>query len=153
MTVYVVSKMANAVSYNFYERHNTSNNRNDATGDLPMIKHKVVIKGGAGIPSLDSGLGERTKTPDGMILYTADGIVTPISDSDYEMLKDHHVFKQHVAGGLLEVVRNDITDNNKAIRKVAATMNEDPFGLMTAEKLKSRVKVTSRRMDEEENRL
>lgn len=151
MTVYVLSKMAGAVSYNFYEQHNKSANRNDASGEIPHIRKSVVIHGGAGIPSLTSGLGERTKTDDGHILYTAAGAVTPISDADYEELKNHFIFQKHIEGGMIKIVNRDITGNHNAIAKEAASMSEDPLGLMTKDKLKQKIKVSSKLMKQEDD--
>ena len=68
MTKYVLSTMTNSVSYAIWGN----------VGDLPVMRQKVTIKGGAGLPSISSGFGEVSKDGEGSPLWTADGVITPI---------------------------------------------------------------------------
>lgn len=133
MSKYILSKMVHDVAYTFYA----------GEGLNPVAIHKVRIHGGASIPSESSGLGEMSRDAEGRPLWTANGVVTTISDSDYERLKDHHVFKQHLENGLIKLINHDITGSNREIDKHAATMVDDPFAQLTPSTLKQRVKVTS----------
>lgn len=140
MTKYVLSTATNSVSYAFYEM----------TGDLPVIRDKITIKGGAGIPSIRSGFGEMNQDSEGVPMWTADGVVTPVSDARYEMLKDHPIFKKHLDKGLVKVINSDITGNHKAVREHARDMTKrDGFAQMTPESLKahSKVKINTESID------
>lgn len=142
MTIYVVSTMANAVSYRTYTLRGDANTSRNAV-PLPVPDpNPVVIKGGADRPSGKSGFGDRKEDLNGNPLWTARGVVTALSDEDYERVKDHWLFKKHVEGGYLEVVNRDISGDHKAVSKIAAVMNgEDPFKQLTKETIGQRIKV------------
>ena len=149
MSVYVISKLSNAVAYCFYEHHGSGHEKGIAP--LPTIRKKIIIRGGAGMPSIRHGFGEVSEDSEGRPMWTPEGTVTTIEDADYELLKDHRIFKQHVEGGFLKVVNRDVTGNHKAVAKEVQTMQkEDGYGLMTPEKLKQRIKVTTKRLHEED---
>lgn len=128
-TVFIISTMTAPVSYGFYE---------DRDG-LPIMKDKIIIAGGAGIPSMKSGFGEVSADVEGRPLWTADGLVTPIPADRYEKLKEHPVFKKHMAKGYLRVVSTDIRGNHGAVKKIAADMDRDGFQLLSAKNVKARV--------------
>ncbi len=161
MSVYILSTMSMPISYCFYENVNRNANaatqRNPVTGDVPLCKKKINIHGGAGIPSLRSGFGEMSRSHDGQPLWTADGVVTPISEADYELLKENPVFQKHERQGRVKVLKRDVTENHKAVAKEAAGMSKDPFGLMTADKLekimKRKVKAGTGPFGDDENRI
>lgn len=133
---FVLSTMTTGVAYTVYQ---------DVAG-LPTPVHKVLIHGGAGIPSLRSGFGEVTSNGEGQPVWTADGMITPVSDSDLALLLDHHVFKQHLEKGLVKVLNKDIRGNHKEVRKHAAGMEADGFRPLTPETLKMRIKVSTESM-------
>ncbi len=114
MTKYVLSTMTNAVSYAFF---------NDV-GGLPVIRDKVTIKGGAGLPSLTAGFGEVSKDDEGSPMWTPDGVVTPLSDERYDLVKDHPLFKKHIDKGVLKVINHDITGNHKEVQKQTRSMEK-----------------------------
>lgn len=146
MSVHIISKMAQSVSYTFYENVEedvSSVGGKIKLGRIPAIRKQITVRGGAGLPSTRSGFGEMTQDLEGKPLWTADGIVTTVSDSDYELLKSLPIFMKHVAKGLLRVVGRDVSDNHKAVAKEAKTMTDDPHGLMTKDKLQQRIKVTT----------
>lgn len=60
--------------------------------DLPVIKRKVLIKGGA--------------NRGGKHLHTPHGVATEVSEDDLEFLKAHPAFKRHVEKGFLTVVES-----------------------------------------------
>lgn len=137
MTVYVLSTMTNSVSYAFW----------GMAGDLPVMRHKILIKGGAGLPSINSGFGEVAKDTDGIPLWTAEGIITPVSDANYEQLKDHPIFKKNLEKGYLKVLDKDITGNHREVKRQAASMERrDDFAQLTPETLKKHtaVKISTR---------
>lgn len=146
MTMYVLSTMSSAIGYCFYDqpnRNTTPTAKNPVSGDIPVLRKKIRIHGGAGLPSLRSGFGDMEQDAEGKPLWTADGMVTPISDADYELLKDHHVFKKHLEKGLVKVINRDISDNYRAVKKEAAGMSSDPFALLNKDTLAKKVKLAN----------
>jgi hypothetical protein len=145
MSKYIVSTMTNAVSYTIFSKIR------DKIGDLPTIKKKITIWGGAGIPSNKSGFGDLAQdkvqeTP----LWTAQGIVTPVSDENFEILKEHWLFKKHLDAGRVRVVNEDLRGNHKAVKKVVTNMEKsDRFAQLNKDTLKMKVKVTTIKMEEE----
>lgn len=140
MTMYILSTMTNSVSYAFYQN----------VGNLPVMRDKVTIKGGTGLPSLKSGFGEAGRDGEGTPIWTAEGVVTPIPDDRYEILKDHHLFKKHIEHGFLKVLSKDITDNHKAVKKEVETMvKRDGFAQLNAQTIKehAKVKVSTEHID------
>lgn len=138
--VYVVSTMTAAVKYAFWK----------TVDGMPFLKDYVVIAGGAGIPSLKSGFGDQAATTDNRPLWTAKGVVTPVPREKFELLREHPVFKKHLKAGRLEIVDHDITGNHKAVKKIAAGMeNGDKSSLLTPETFKTRVKVSVKTVETE----
>jgi hypothetical protein len=85
-----------------------------------------------------------TKDHEGRPIWTAAGFVTPVSDQDYVLLQNHHVFKRHLDAGLLKVLNSDISSNHGAVIKEASKMEKtEHLALMTSEKLKKKIKVTT----------
>lgn len=124
MSKYILSTMTNSVSYCFWTK----------SGDLPVLRNKITIKGGKGIPSTRSGFGEMAQDSEGIPMWTADGIVTPISDEQYDSLKDHPIFKKHEDEGLVKVVNKDITGNHREVQRQVATMTKvDGFAQLNKE--------------------
>lgn len=141
MSVYVLSTMTNSVSYNHYNYIGHGSDKGG--GALPVVREKIIIHGGAGIPSLRSGFGDMANTADGSPIWTAAGMITPLSDAKYESLKDHWLFKQHLDSGWVKVLKDDITQNHKAIKKAVGDMEQhDNHSQLNATTFKSRVKVT-----------
>ena len=58
------------------------------------VKKTILIKGGANV------LDKHTMT-------TPNGVVTEISDEDYEILKEHTAFKRHMERGFMEVLKEE----------------------------------------------
>lgn len=134
MTKYVLSTMTNGVNYAFWSEVKKGQ-------DVPVMRDKIFIHGGAGLPSLKSGVGEMTKDGEGIPMWTPAGVVTPISDERYDKLKDHPLFKKHLEGGFVKVVNQDITGNHKAIvREVASMEKNDGFAQLNAKTIKDHVR-------------
>lgn len=142
---YILSTMANAVAYTFYCEAEK--------GSLPSVKRKIIVAGGAGIPSLSLGFGEMTKDSVGTPLWTPSGRVTPIKEEDLELLMNHHVFKRHLEANLVEIVGNDITDNHKAVSKIAAHMADDEFAPMNKSRINKQIKVTTGEAEGDDRRI
>ena len=140
MTVFVVSTMTQTVSYNLYDR----------TRDVPILTKAIRIKGGTGISSARSGWGDMQEDGEGRPIWTADGFVTPVSDADYEILKTHKVFLQHEEGGHVKVLKKDITDNYGALKRETRDMERDGFQPMNEQRLKTRVKVTTQSLAQQD---
>lgn len=144
MSKFVLSTMTNDVAYCFYQE----------TGDLPVVKKSIIVRGGAGLPSISNGFGAMTKTEEGVPMWTPDGVVTPIKDSDIQELMNHPIFKKHQAGNMVRIIDRDITDNHGAVKKEVTTMlARDQFAQLTPETYKTRVKVTMPGRGEEDNYL
>ncbi len=139
---YVISTMSMPVAYCFYEHQQrnqvSATAANPVVGDVPLLRKKIFIHGGAGLPSLKSGFGERSSDQEGKPIWTADGMVTPVDDKDFEMLMQHPLFKKHLEGGRVKVVNHDITENYKAVRKEVVHMAADPFAPLTKDTFKKR---------------
>lgn len=129
---YVLSTMANAVNYTFYTEG----------GDLPRVKHKILVQGGATLPSRTRGFGEMSKASDGTPMWTPSGIVTPVTPENLEMLKGHPVFKKHLEAGLVKILEKDLTTNHKEVAKAASDMSADGFAQLTAKTINQRIKAS-----------
>jgi hypothetical protein len=144
MTVYVISTMTNSVSYCRYQK----------VGDLPILQDKVTIRGGAGLPSLKTGFGDQHETPDGIPMWTAEGVVTPISDENFDILKEHWLFKKHTEQGFVRVMKQDILGNHKAVKHEVANgmTKKDAHAQLTSADVKNR-KITVKTITSEETEL
>lgn len=132
MTKYVISTMTNSVSYNWYD---------DVDG-LPRKKFGITIHGGANLPSIRSGFGDMSRDGEGNPIWTAAGIVTPVSDENWAKLQSHPLFMKHLAAGHLECTSSDISGNHKAVSKITANMEKrDAHAQLTPETFKTRVKM------------
>lgn len=153
MSKYIVSKMSMPVNYTFYTEVKINENTKGGAGPLPNIRKQILIRGGAGLASNTSGFGEMSRGDDGSPIWTPEGVVTAVSDADFEILKDHHVFKQHLEAGLLRVVNHDITGNHRAVVKETAGMEKDPFAPLTRYDAEKRIKITSGKPQDDESGL
>lgn len=132
MTKYILSTMTNSVSYANWGQ----------VADLPVIRNKVTIKGGTGLPSISSGFGEVSKDGEGAPMWTPNGIVTPISDEQYDLIKDHKLFNQHIDKGFIKVLEKDIMGNHKAVTQATANMTaRDGFAQLTPKTIKAHTQV------------
>lgn len=102
---HVVSKLAAGVDYVLYEK--------TGSGKLVAI----------GAVSIDGGASVANKKT----LYTPDGVVTPISDQDAEMLALDPVFQEHLANGSVKLLRTKPGDPDKA----AADLDKDQSAPVT----------------------
>lgn len=132
MSKYILSTMTASINYCVYQM----------VGDIPTIRRKILVHGGASIPSDKSGIGNMTRDEEGRPIWTADGVVTPVSDSDYDLLKDNHVFQKHLAANLVKVINHDITGSQREISKLTQHMGEDGFRQLTPSTIKQKIKVT-----------
>jgi hypothetical protein len=143
MTVYVISTMTNSISYCRYRK----------VGDLPILQDKVTVRGGAGLPSLKSGFGEQHQTDEGIPMWTAEGVVTPVSDENYDILKEHWLFQKHMKEGFLKVVNHDILGNHKEVKHEVGSMRKrDDFAQLTNDDVKNR-KITVKTISSEHEEL
>jgi hypothetical protein len=141
MTVYVISTMTNSISYNLYDYRGVESSQGAKI--LPVIKAKCVIHGGAGLPSARSGFGDMSQSSDGNPLWTAAGVVTPVSDEKFEMLQGHWLFQKHLEAGRVKVIKSDIVGNHKEVKKQVSTMEKgDNFSQLNDKTIKSRVKAS-----------
>lgn len=137
MSKYILSTMTNSVSYTVYEK----------IGNLPVPKKKVTIYGGANLPSLRSGFGEMTSDGQGAPMWTAAGIITPVSDADYEILKEHYLFKKHLAKGLVKPINQDIRGNHAEVKRQVNTnmTKRDGFAQQSNDTFAQKIKVSTQR--------
>lgn len=73
--------------------------------DIPTMQGYVLIRGGANLPS--------------KVLVTPKGVMTPVTDEEYEQLKESPGFLQHLKGGFLTV-----EDKAYDIDKVVSDLEE-----------------------------
>lgn len=146
MAKYILSTMANAVNYTFYGKV--------PSGTLPPVAKRIKIEGGAGLPSINTGFGNMAKDDQGVPLWTPDGVVTPISDENFDRLKDHVIFKKHMDAGLIRVIDHDITKNHGAVEKLVRSMEKDDFSPLNKDKANTKIKVkTALEENGDENRM
>ena len=121
MTVFVLSTMTNPINYTFYDYIGDPGSKG---GRIPVAKKKIYIAGGANLPSSRSGFGDMQNGPDGTPVWTAEGMVTPVSDSNFEILKDHWLFRKHLESDppRVRVLNKDITGNHAAVKKEVSSM-------------------------------
>lgn len=139
MSVFVLSTMTQSVGYTHWK----------TVDGVPIQQGKIMIHGGAGIPSLRSGFGDVQANNEGQPIWTAQGIVTTITDLQYESLKAHKVFVQHVEEGLLKVISRDISKNHDAVKKYAEEMSSDAFRILNKSTLNQKIKVTTATIEAE----
>jgi hypothetical protein len=141
MTVYVLSKMTNSVSYRNY-RYVGDRNATSNQALLPVPTDTVIIRGGADRPTMRGGVGEQSNDLSGNVLWTPRGVVTELTDEEYERVKEHWLFKKHMKNGYLAVLDEDISGNHKKIKRIAEDMEgQDPGAQLTKETLAQRIKV------------
>ncbi|WGN90779.1 hypothetical protein [Burkholderia phage vB_BglM_WTB] len=143
MSKYILSTMTTSVSYGFYHMVGSADPRSG--GPVPVERKKITIRGGANLPSDRSGIGEMVQDSEGRPIWTAAGFVTPVSDADYEELKDHKIFKMHLEANLLKVLNTDLSDGNSNHKRVLAASSDmsttDHLALMNQSRLKQKIKV------------
>lgn len=61
---------------------------------IKRVKKSVLIKGGANV------IDKTTKT-------APNGVITEVSDEDYELLAEHSAFQRHVERGFVEVMKEE----------------------------------------------
>lgn len=89
--IYITSKMAAPVTYAFYTQ---------GANKINVVTHEITIKGGADV------INKRT-------LETPSGAVTELSAEDFDRLKLHPLFKQHLEDGFVAVLGTE-KEANKA---------------------------------------
>lgn len=97
MSVNIYSTLSASVEYTFYKSNDVK--------ELGIIERKILVEGGAGIAN--------------KVFQTPEGLVTVVSDDDYEHLKNHQVFQMHVKNGFIKVEKN-----TAPIDKVVAGMQK-----------------------------
>lgn len=134
---YIISTMTNSVAYQDYK---FAGDVNSKQGLVPSVRKRVVVQGGAGIPSMRSGFGDMAATGDGLPIWTSEGMVTPVSDENLAFLENHPVFQKHLSRGKVKVVKSDVRGNHAAVKKEVSTMlKRDQFTPLDAATVKSRV--------------
>lgn len=132
--------MTNSVSYAFFQN----------AGDLPVMRDKVTIKGGANIPSIKNGFGDMSQDEEGIPIWTPQGVVTSLKDERYALVKDHPLFKKHIEKGVLKIINHDISGDHKAVKKhlIGMTASDDYAQLTPATlKKKTSVKMSTQSID------
>lgn len=98
---HIYSTITNDVSYNHHEFDSEKN---------PHLAKSIVIKGGTGIATPLLRRGGKPET-----LF---GTLTVVHEDDYELLKNHKMFQEHMARGYLRV-----EDKKRDAEKVVAKAN------------------------------
>lgn len=141
MTKYVLSKMTNAVSYRNY-RYIGDRNATQNQSLLPVPTDTVIIRGGANRPSQRGGFGEAAQDISGNVLWTPRGVVTTLTDEEYDRVKDHWLFKKHMANGMLAIVGEEVVGNHKKVARITEDMEgQDPGALLTKDTIAQKIKV------------
>lgn len=98
--IYIISNAANSTDYAIYA--NTSDK------DLAVIQEVITIKGGSGVINKN--------------FITPEGVVTEVTDAQYELLKKDPSFQQHLKNKTLAVVTKK---DSAAPEKIASTLYRD----------------------------
>jgi len=88
--LYVYSTLTNDMSYNTFAPKDK-----DSGHQVNEIVHSVLIKGG-------------TNRADQVKLFTPRGVVTEVSESDYEHLQNNPMFKYHMDKGFITVRKSKV---------------------------------------------
>lgn len=140
---YVLSTMTNAVAYRTYKYIGSASD-NTRQSLLPIPVRTILIRGGAGMPHRHSGFGDRSQTIGGDPIWTPQGVVTAVEDDEYEVLKDHWLFKKHLDAGVLTVMEFDVGQDHDKISKIVTNArmgDRDLAAPLNNETLANRVKV------------
>lgn len=106
--VYVISKLANANTYTFYDK---------TAGGLPTIKKEITIDGKAGV--MQKGL------------ITLGYSVTKITEEEAELLKTHPVFKMHMNNGFVSFQADKESERVEKVVKEDMTSQKDAAAPLT----------------------
>lgn len=85
MTKYIMSKMTSNVNYTIYAK---------APSGLPVVKQIITVRGGADV------IDKKT-------LVTPEGVLTVISDDEYNKLQLNPIFRRHLERGMISVSSNE----------------------------------------------
>lgn len=140
--VYILSTMTNSMSYRVYRTIGLENPEKGPRIVAPINAETITIRGGANRPSQRLGFGEQHQDINGNVLWTARGVVTSITEEQYEKLKGHWLFQKHIQKGLMEVVNRDISNDHKAVARIARDMTAtDGHAQLTKDTVAQRIKV------------
>jgi len=141
---YVIS--TSSVSTKFIEYHPC------VAGGIQTPKRHVIVHGGANIASVKSAYGEMGADDQGIPMWTPQGVVTSITDEQAKFLASHDVFKAGVVGGFYKILDTDPGQDHKKVKALAAAdmTARDGSAPLTADTLKSRVKITTVKVAEEQ---
>lgn len=142
-SVYILSTMTNSMSYRVYRTIGLENPEKGPRIVAPINEETITIRGGANRPSQRLGFGDQHQDINGNVLWTARGVVTPITEEQYDKLKDHWLFQKHVKNGRMQVVNRDISGNHKVIKRIVEDdMNaSDNQAQLTKDTVAQRIKV------------
>jgi hypothetical protein len=133
--------MTNSVSYRNYKFIGDANSTQNQSL-LPIPTDTVIIRGGADRPSQKGGFGNAETDLNGNLLWTPRGVVTPLTDEEFEQVSKHWLFKQHLDAGYLAIVDEDISNNHKKVSRIAEDMaGQDPGAQLTKDTIAQRIKV------------
>jgi hypothetical protein len=138
--VYILSKMTNSVTYRTYRLVGDAKQK---AGPLPVPNgDEITIRGGADRPSQRIGFGEASNDINGNVIWTPRGVVTKITQDQYDRLKEQYLFKLHMDGGYLAVVDLSTSESHKKVARVAEDMEgENKDALLKKETIAQRIKV------------
>lgn len=124
-TVYILSSMANSVTYRTY-RMVGAVNPDQKQGPLPVAEpNPITIRGGADRPSQKLGFGDQSEDINGNVIWTARGVVTRLTQEQYDKVKAHPLFVKHMEGGYLAVIDYNTADNHKKVSRKVEEMREN----------------------------
>lgn len=104
MTKYIMSKMTSNVNYTIYAK---------APSGLPVVKQIITVRGGADV------IDKKT-------LVTPEGVLTVISDDEYNKLYLNPIFRRHLERGMISVSSNETN-----AEKTSKTLTKDTSAQLT----------------------
>jgi hypothetical protein len=140
--VYVLSTMTNAVTYRTYRFiGDPKNNQNQSLLPIPE-PDPITIRGGANRPNQKGGFGDTSEDLNGNVLWTPRGVVTRLTQEQYDKVKEHWLFQKHLTGGFLVVL--DKEPDHKRVKRMVEDgeiNKDDKAAQLTKDTVAQRIKV------------
>jgi hypothetical protein len=139
--VYILSTMTNSMSYRTYRTIGLENPEKGPRIVAPINEMTITIRGGANRPSQKIGFGEQSEDINGNILHTPDGVITPVTEEQFERLKGHWLFQKHLDKGRVKVLNRDV--DHKTVKRIVEDdmLASDNQAQLTKATVAQRIKV------------
>lgn len=127
MTVYIYSTLAADMAYTIYKPEVSQND------NISIIDRTVYVKGGSGVVAAKSTEGN---------FYTPKGVMTSVSEEEFELLLQNKVFQMHVDNGHVSYENKEkkVADVVKDLEEKEPSSPLTPDDFVTTEDGKNKLK-------------